>query len=51
MTPARRLSYALGLPLVRFINWLPLKTYRFQPLIGEEQVEALLASHALSAAC
>jgi lysophospholipid acyltransferase (LPLAT)-like uncharacterized protein len=49
MTPARRLTYFLGLPLVRFINWTLLKTYRFQPVIGAENAEALLSGNTVSA--
>jgi lysophospholipid acyltransferase (LPLAT)-like uncharacterized protein len=49
MTVGRRLYYALGLPLVRFINWLLLKSYRFQPVIGAENADALLASNTVSA--
>ena len=44
MTPARRLYYSLGLPLLRLINWALLKSYRFQPVIGMEHAEALLQS-------
>jgi len=51
MTPARRLYYFLGLPLLRLINWTLLKTYRLQPVIGAEHAEALLQSKAVSAPC
>ena len=43
MTPARRLYYFIGLPLLRFINWMLIKSYRFQPVIGAENAAALLA--------
>ena len=49
MTPARRLYYFLGLPLLRLINWALLKTYRVQPVIGEEHAAALLAEKTVSA--
>ena len=49
MTPARQLTYFLGLPLVRFINWVLLKTYRFEPVIGAENAEALLGGNTVSA--
>ena len=49
MTPARRFYYFLGLPLVRFINWVLLRTYRFQPVIGEDNAAALLAENTVSA--
>jgi lysophospholipid acyltransferase (LPLAT)-like uncharacterized protein len=49
MTPARRLYYFLGLPLLRLINWALLKSYRYQPVIGEENVAALLAGNKVSA--
>ena len=51
MTPARRLYYFLGLPLLRLINWTLLKTYRLQPVIGAEHAEALLQSKAVSSPC
>ena len=49
MTPSRRLYYFLGLPLLRFINWALLKSYRFQPVIGEENATALLQANTVSA--
>ena len=51
MTPARRLYYFLGLPLLRLVNWTLLKTYRLQPVIGAEHAEALLRSNTVSAPC
>jgi lysophospholipid acyltransferase (LPLAT)-like uncharacterized protein len=49
MTAARRLYYFLGLPLLRLINWALLKSYRYQPVIGEENVASLLAGNKVSA--
>ncbi|MDH3908416.1 MAG: hypothetical protein OEU83_05245, partial [Gammaproteobacteria bacterium] len=49
MTLARRLYYSLGLPLLRLINWALLKSYRFEPVIGEEHAAALLAGKTVSA--
>ena len=49
MTPARRLYYSFGLPLLRLINWALIKSYRFQPVIGEENAAALLAGNTVSA--
>ncbi|MDH3586565.1 MAG: lysophospholipid acyltransferase family protein [Gammaproteobacteria bacterium] len=49
MTLARRLYYSLGLPLLRLINWALLKSYRFEPVIGEEHATALLAGKTVSA--
>jgi lysophospholipid acyltransferase (LPLAT)-like uncharacterized protein len=51
MTLARRIYYFLGLPLLRFINWALLKSYRYQPVIGAEHVDALLAANTVSAPC
>jgi lysophospholipid acyltransferase (LPLAT)-like uncharacterized protein len=51
MTLARRTYYFLGLPLLRFINWALLKTYRYQPVIGAQHAEALLAANTVSAPC
>jgi lysophospholipid acyltransferase (LPLAT)-like uncharacterized protein len=51
LTPARRLYYSLGLPLLRLINWALLKSYRFQPVIGAEHAEALLQANTVSAPC
>ena len=51
MTLARRIYYFLGLPLLQFINWALLKTYRYQPVIGAEHADALLASNTVSAPC
>jgi lysophospholipid acyltransferase (LPLAT)-like uncharacterized protein len=46
---SRRLYYFLGLPVLRFINWLLLKSYRLQPVIGAEHVDALIAEETVSA--
>jgi lysophospholipid acyltransferase (LPLAT)-like uncharacterized protein len=51
MTLSRRIYYLLGLPLLRFINWALLKTYRYQPVIGEEHVDALVSANTVSAPC
>jgi len=51
MTPGRRLYYFLGMPLLRLINWALVKSYRFQPVIGAEHAEALLATGTVSAPC
>jgi lysophospholipid acyltransferase (LPLAT)-like uncharacterized protein len=51
MTLSRRIYYFLGLPLLRFINWALLKTYRYQPVIGKEHADALLSSNVVSAPC
>jgi lysophospholipid acyltransferase (LPLAT)-like uncharacterized protein len=44
MTPARRLYYFLGLPVLRFMVWLLNSTYRVKRVIGEEHIEAFIDS-------
>jgi lysophospholipid acyltransferase (LPLAT)-like uncharacterized protein len=51
MTLGRRIYYSLGLPLLRLINWALLKSYRYQPVIGEEHAAALLDDNTVSAPC
>jgi len=43
MSGGRRLYYALGMPLLRFIYWLISSTYRVQKVIGEEVAERIVA--------
>lgn len=49
MTPARRLSYFLGMPILRAITRLLLWSYRYQPLIGGEHIEPFLGGKAVCA--
>ncbi|HSG97958.1 MAG TPA: DUF374 domain-containing protein, partial [Woeseiaceae bacterium] len=42
MTPARRLYYSLGLPLLRGIIRLLTATYRVEKIIGAEHIEAFI---------
>lgn len=42
MTPARRLYYFLGMPVLRAITRLLLWSYRYQPVIGGEHIEPFL---------
>ena len=38
----RRLSYFLGMPAIRALTWLLSLTYRFETVIGEENIEPFL---------
>ena len=49
LTPARRLYYFLGQPLLRGLIWLLTSTYRFKKVIGEEHIEAFFADEAVCA--
>lgn len=51
MTPARRLYYFLGVPLLRGVIWLLTSTYRIQKTIGEEHIEPFLDGKTLCAPC
>ncbi len=51
MTPARRLYYFLGLPVLRGIIRLLTSTYRFEAIIGEEHIEAFIDSDEVCAPC
>ena len=42
MTPARRLYYSLGMPVLRGITRLVESTYRVQDIFGEEHIEPFL---------
>ena len=43
MTPARRVYYALGMPVVRLIFWLVTSTYRVQKVIGSDIADKIIA--------
>lgn len=49
MTPARRLYYFLGLPLLRGLIKLLTSTYRIERVIGERHIEAFLDGQAVCA--
>ena len=49
LTPARRLYYFLGQPVLRGLIWLLTSTYRFKKVIGEEHIEAFFADEAVCA--
>ena len=44
MTPARRLYYFLGLPLLRGLIKVLTSTYRFEKIIGTEHIEPFIVS-------
>jgi lysophospholipid acyltransferase (LPLAT)-like uncharacterized protein len=44
MTPARRLYYFLGLPLLRGLISLLTSTYRIEKIIGEQNIEPFITS-------
>ncbi len=41
LSVGRRIYYALGLPVARLLLWLLQKSYRYQPMIGDEHLEWL----------
>ncbi len=43
MSMGRRLAYALAKPLLRFIVFVLTRTYRFDPVLGEEIAERIVA--------
>ena len=49
MTPARRLYYFLGLPLLRGLISLLTSTYRIEKVIGEQNIEPFVAGGAVCA--
>ena len=51
MTPARRLYYALGLPLLKGLIRLLTATYRIDRVIGEEHMAPFLRGEAVCAPC
>ncbi|MDJ0794289.1 MAG: lysophospholipid acyltransferase family protein [Woeseiaceae bacterium] len=51
MTPARRLYYFLGLPVLRGIIRLLTSTYRFEAVIGEEHVKPFVDDEQVCAPC
>ena len=51
MTPARRLYYFLGLPVLRGIIRLLTSTYRFEPVIGEQHIEPFIGDGNVCAPC
>ncbi len=51
MSPARRLLYFLGLPIARSFLRLLTSTYRYQPVIGEENILPLIKNATVSAPC
>ncbi|MEM8815650.1 MAG: lysophospholipid acyltransferase family protein [Pseudomonadota bacterium] len=51
MTPARRLYYALGLPVLRAIVALLHSTYRYQAVLGEQHIEPFIRDGKLCAPC
>ncbi len=44
MTPARRLYYFVGMPVLRFAVWLLTSTYRVTRIIGEEHIRPFVES-------
>lgn len=51
MTPARRLYYFLGLPVLRGIIWLLTATYRFEKTLGSEHIEPFIREGKVCAPC
>ncbi len=51
MTPARRLYYFLGLPVLRGIIRLLTSTYRFEAVIGQEHIEPFIDDENVCAPC
>ena len=51
MTPARRLYYFLGLPVLRGIIWLLTATYRFEKTLGSEHIEPFIRDGTVCAPC
>ncbi len=51
MTAARRLYYLLGLPLLRGLIRLLNASYRYEPLIGEQNIESCIVADAVCAPC
>lgn len=49
MTRARRLYYFLGMPVLRAVTWLLLRSYRFLPTIGADRIEPFLCGKAACA--
>jgi hypothetical protein len=49
LTPARRLYYFLGQPVLRGLVWLLSSTYRFERVIGEEHIEPFIGGDAVCA--
>ncbi len=51
MTPARRLYYFLGLPVLRGLIRVLTSTYRFEPVIGEKHIEPFIGDENVCAPC
>lgn len=51
MTPARRLYYFLGLPVLRGLIRLLTSTYRIEQIVGEEHMAPFLEGEAVCAPC
>ena len=51
MTRARRLYYFLGLPVLRGLIRLLVSTYRFEKIIGQENVDPFIAAGTVCAPC
>lgn len=51
MTPGRRLTYALGMPVLRAVLWLLVRSYRYVPGPGAERVDGLLTHDGPLAPC
>ena len=51
MTPARRLYYFLGLPVLRAVIRLLTSTYRFEAIIGEQHMEPFVGGDKVCAPC
>ncbi len=51
MTPARRLYYFLGLPVLRGVIRLLTSTYRFEAVIGQEHIEPFIGDEKVCAPC
>ena len=51
MSPARRLYYGLGLPVLRALIRILSSTYRVQPIIGEDNIREFISSGKICAPC
>ena len=51
LTPLRRLYYAVGMPVLRAVLALLVRSYRYQPMVGREHLDAVLAGPMPIAPC
>lgn len=42
MSASRRLTYAVGVPILRFLLWLLSSTYRYRPVQGDEHIDGFI---------